>query len=436
MAFMKNTSYLFLPFSYAHAKDFVDINKAFGNNSCWDIYQDEIKYLLKYVAEKFDSRNKADCKCYHYQLNDFGRQIYGLGSEDDMFCIKGDDFEHRFRILSVHVYCFSSTVGIISVRVNFDSNDPLYITNAQYHLKKISRTKIFSDNAEDSSFTLFDVAHDMLDMLKGITEYDFFCYASEGTERANFLTLVDLPAKDSYEEELYYLRRCYSRNFDPTPEDDFEDITFRSVNNITWGISSEASVCIISTEKDKSGFLEREFYKNFNRQYMLMYIILLHQKYTLYTLMTKIGTGSSNDMNTLEEYRHNLYEFETDFVFACVTEVPQYQKVYELTYKAFSLEKMYEDVREPIRALSEIRMAAAKKEQRKRDSRLNTSIMLLSLLSIFSAIADGFQIAEGFRDIQNFTDDIPVMILKLVSAAVVLVIAGFVIANMLVHKKE
>lgn len=62
-----------------------------------------------------------------------------------------------------------------------------------------------------------------------------------------------------------------------------------------------------------------------------MYILLLHQKYALYMFLMKVDSGdckncgdSGKYMDELEKYRKELYEFEADFVFACVTEVPQY----------------------------------------------------------------------------------------------------------------
>ncbi len=42
-----------------------------------------------------------------------------------------------------------------------------------------------------------------------------------------------------------------------------------------------------------------------------------------------------------------------DFVFSCVTEVAQYQRLYDRMTDVFALKDMYEDVNEPIRALTE-----------------------------------------------------------------------------------
>ena len=61
-------------------------------------------------------------------------------------------------------------------------------------------------------------------------------------------------------------------------------------------------------------------------------------------LLTWIGIGANNDLSRLEKYRDQLCEFEMNFVFSCVTEVPQYQLLYDKMVEAFALKKMYEDV--------------------------------------------------------------------------------------------
>lgn len=136
------------------------------------------------------------------------------------------------------------------------------------------------------------------------------------------------------------MRRCYSDGFIYTEDDKLDEKEiFIPSKDTTWGISPEAAVCLVCPKHGSEKFLRETFYKNFNAQYLFMYIFLLHQKYVLYMFLTKIGIGIYNDLGTLEEYRQELYEFETDFVFSCVTEVPQYQKLYDRMTEAFSLKK-------------------------------------------------------------------------------------------------
>ena len=112
--------------------------------------------------------------------------------------------------------------------------------------------------------------------------------------------------------------------------------------------------------------------------------------------LMKIGIGIYNNLETLEEYRQELYEFETDFVFSCVTEVPQYQNLYDRMADAFSLKKMYDDVHEPLVSLGEVRRETTENEQKKRDDNVNRALLMLSVLSFFSALVDSFDFVESF----------------------------------------
>ena len=80
---------------------------------------------------------------------------------------------------------------------------------------------------------------------------------------------------------------------------------FSVVKNIIWGISPEAAVCIACPEMD---------------------------------------TG--------------------DFVYYRVTEVPQYQNLYDRLADIFSLKDMFEDVREPLLTLAEVRRMELKNSRK------------------------------------------------------------------------
>ena len=69
-------------------------------------------------------------------------------------------------------------------------------------------------------------------------------------------------------------------------------------------------------------------------------------------------------MSELEEYRRRLYDFETDFVFSYVTEVPQYQELYDRVAQSFALRRLFEDVHKPLNSLADVRREAAEEEHR------------------------------------------------------------------------
>lgn len=438
MSSLKNTSYFFVPFVFNKHADFSSLVNALDQSELWEQVHDEIMYMLKYVADKIDSYNKKTCQCFHYVLKETKRIQFGLASENDWFStaphsFHGEKTPIRFQLLNVQLYCFSTTVGIIAFKVHLEHDDPFWVSNALYHLKKVSREDIFT-STDYQGTTMLEISQKLVSELSTATEIKFFYYANPSTERANVLTYLEVDPKDNYKRELFYLRRCYSEGFIFAENEklDADEIYIPSKDTV-WGISPEAAVCLACPGFGRQKFIQGTFYKNFNAQYLFMYVLLLHQKYVLYMFLTKIGIGTYNNLDTLEDYRHQLYEFETDFVFSCVTEVPQYQYLYDKMTEAFSLKKMYEDVHEPLVSLSEVRRESAENEQKKRDVNVNRALLMLSVLSFFSALVDSFDFVNSFFG--WFLGDLGVKIVQVCCIVGIVVTVVLVFKNLLDSKK-
>ncbi len=102
-------------------------------------------------------------------------------------------------------------------------------------------------------------------------------------------------------------------------------------------------------------------------------------------------------MRELEEYRRRLYDFETDFVFSYVTEVPQYQELYDRVAQSFALRRLFEDVHEPLNSLADVRREAAEEEQEKRELGVNRALLILAVLWISNSFTPASTESEGIR---------------------------------------
>lgn len=378
----RNTAYIFIP-AFAGDSGALELLKELDKSEAWSRINTKIKYMLKYVSSKFDCEKPDKCHCFHYELNrKFNSEFE---TDEHMFC--GEAVKFGFKIKGVHLYCFRTGVVVFAIRAEFKDSNPYYISAAEYHLKKASREKIHSENGETT----------VLELIKGLAgeifdedKLDFFHYANPTTERANILTYVEVDKKEDYSRELFYLRRCYRD--DVSFSDDFledENSVYSPSNGVIWGISSEAAVCLVSPELGGREFVDNVLYSNFNEQYLFMYILLLHQKYVLYTYLTQIDMNMYNSLKKLEYYKEKLYEFETEFVFSAVAEVPQYQKLYEKMKNSFALESLFSDVREPVLTLGEMRA-------KKGEDKMNWILFAIALISIFSALADIIGLVEKF----------------------------------------
>ena len=417
---MENKSYMFIPFILERGEPpdaFRPLVEKVGKSRNWVQQTDEVRYMYKYVSDKFDCRNPKQCQCFHYRLEETSRGKIGIPEPGDRCRLEELQMYHGhqeyfgFYILEIHLYLFSTSVGIVAFKLRFEKNNPLWIASAQYYLKKAARQMICTDGGGEEATTVLALSRKMMSEFGEENDFDFFFYANEEAERAHFLTFLPVVQKDDYRYELYFLRRGYREGVLYIEDEDSDyDVIHRQSEDVFWGISTEAAVCLVCPELDRTGFIENTLSVNFDTQYLFMYIMLLHQKYVLYRFLTKIGVGAYNSLDRLENYREQLYEFESDFLFDCVTEVPQYQLLYDKMTKAFALKKMYQDVREPITKLSEMRWQTMEKERArqeerlrkrdlekgKRDENVNRALIAISVLSVFSALADSFQFAGSF----------------------------------------
>lgn len=400
--YLSNFSYIFIPFCVENEDMFLPFNESIQKTEKWTRSSDKISYLHRYVSDRLISENKANL--FRYYLNPLSTEDvelpldkYCYGTHPKRFNGKENE-TFDFKIIDVQLFCFNTSVCILVYKLNFTNNNPFHIAAAQYYLRKINTERVVlkKNNGEKISKSFIDISKDVLGELVNKYNLNFFFYSTINTERANFFTYLDLPKADSYDEELFYLKWCYSDDFmynDECIETDC--VNYVADSNKIWGISPSAAVCIVNrTEKTKK-FIENTYQKNFQNQYLFTYVFLLHQKYMLYLFLTKIPIDVDYDLDLLEDYKRRLYEFDTKYIFAQISEVPQYQRFYEKVMKCFKIKEMFDDVQDPLSHLVEIQRINNEAQQQRHDHSINTALVVLSLLTIVSAITDASGITSN-----------------------------------------
>lgn len=91
----------------------------------------------------------------------------------------------------------------------------------------------------------------------------------------------------------------------------------------------------------------------------------------------------------LKKYKKFLADFERDYVFSVVTDIPQFKIVYERMVKSFNFDNLYTDIYEPVIELNN--------RQKIRQVNIITIFeCVLSILGLISIIVDGKQIVYMF----------------------------------------
>lgn len=403
----KHFSYIFIPFSMENPDRFRALTKAVADSGRWDPVQDNIRYMLKYVSDKYVDSDNQNRLFYHFTLRDACRQAFQIAPENEWFQTAekypvNNIWEHiRFHLNKVHLFCFGTRMCILAYQISLEKTEALDVADSLFHLKlaDLEVEQVMPVEAEGAAkpprTTALQLAQALVEEFQAVDPLTFFGHMDPQYARANVLTYLEVPEQENYDRELFYLRNCYNRRFLYTKNEELDrKEIFQNTEDIIWGVTSEASVCLSCPAKGNTRFIRKVFLENFQSEYLFMHVILLHQKYVLYMLLTELGIGENNDREMLEKYQENLSEFKADFVFSVITEVPQYQNLYDYMVRASALERLYQDVQEPLISLGEIRRKAEEKEQAKRDSNINHALLLLSILSFFSVMADSY----GFVD--------------------------------------
>lgn len=391
--YKNNFSYIFIPFALERAEDFDGFCKSVRESGNWEVMDDEIRYLHRYVSEKLKSYSGDRINAYRFRIRREFAQKQGVHFDAPWYTTEPKSFRGEenvrfaFTISDVQLFSFNTSICVLAFQLCFKDSDPYRVAAAEYYLRKITTERISFGDGPKESFV--DLSGKLLEQQLEKYCADFFFYAAPNNERANFLTYIDVPKKDSYAQELFFLKWCYHDGFEYDAdccEDGSED--YLASSNIVWGLSASAAACLVCREGQRGDFVEKTFQKNFQKQYLMTYILLLHQKYMMYLFLTKISVGIDGNLVQLENYKRRLYEFETNYMFSHISEVPQYQRFYEKVKKTFALDAMFNDVREPLVQLAQIQSQAAEKKQREYDNRINTALTTLSLLTVVSAVTD------------------------------------------------
>lgn len=132
MELVTNASYFFIPFSYGCP--FSRFYQSLLHSESWEIIHDEIKYMLRHVADKLDSTKEESCLCFHFALKEDARKQLQMVSPREVCRIEGKFSGKKeifpFRLTGVQLYCFSTQIGVMAFRLEFDRDDPIWLATA------------------------------------------------------------------------------------------------------------------------------------------------------------------------------------------------------------------------------------------------------------------------------------------------------------------
>lgn len=394
-----NHSYIFIPISLkGRLLSFSQLQQQLPHEKYWEITKDEILYLYRYITDKMDISRPDDCVYFHMKLSGSALEEAGLGANGKEYSIHPRDeylFDDHidFKITNIHLFVFRSLICVAAIQVSFVDNDPLYMATGLYYLKKPNRDHIWIGE-NDTQKTVQGVLYELLP-IQIQSSASFFFYLNSGMERSNTMSLTFHHEGSSVEKELYYLKNCYrASGFEYTDGQRKEDERLITSDDYEWGVTNENLACVITR---KTRHIENAFIKHFCAQYLFMYVFLLHRKYDLYRILTDIGVGEQRDLGALKHYKELLFEYQADYSFVRITEVPQYHRLYKKIEEKMELDALFSDAMEPVTSLTQLRQEKSEEEQSKKNNEIESALGLLSVLTVFSALIDCYSYIEAIR---------------------------------------
>lgn len=328
---------------------------------------------------------------------------------------------------SIDLYVFKTSVNILQIEMHFDTADAMDIPSNLFHLKNISSYRSSGIIPQSNSWTCEELrAYAQFPEKRGITfdeitrflikhiddglRPELLFYANEGCGKMNILAYAELPMDTAAEEvtrKLFYLGNCYNNSYIYSSSHCIPSNAHWQSPDIAWGYSSEALACVTLCgqaivraakgsgahhsmgEWEHRRFIKRTFIKNVKSNYRFMYLILLHQKYAYYLLLTRLGAGQDKDVEVLEDYKSQLETLRTNFAFSRVSEAAQYQQLYAKLSEEFKLADIDRDVNDPLVTLTQLKHDEEERQDRRRERDMNHALALLAVLSIISCVCDG-----------------------------------------------
>lgn len=403
------------------------------------------KYLLNYVAGRINNSEITDSVC-QYKNYDFEKLIKDkIVSNDNKYFI--ENYDAVFNLEAIKVFAFNTDIVLFAVKIRFCESDYVTMSKLLFAIKEKpeSISCINSDGKKTSGFYLKNLIKSVAE--KTILGNDVCklknnnIYSHDDFQRLNIISYYETDdLKDNFEEAVFRLGHCYDDSF--VFSDSTSDICSIYTNNAVcqWGITAETVACI--AYPDKTEFVQKYFSANFDNCYLLMFALLLNQKFELYELLGRINkkllSEEDGSYKTAFSFRDDFYRFEQNFNFHIISEVPQYQNVYNIMYKSLGIDRLMDDVKEPLEAINAILHEKEENKERESEQKTESLLTIISALAISSALIDTWDFLTNIKCIW-FGEPVPniyAMKAQLIFSALILLTSLIVLARIILIRKK
>ncbi len=460
----QNVSFFFFPVRTSRSP--AELSAALDASGCWKSFKgsggklgseegagdhDNARYFLKHVGASFHAQAGEHTVCVQRRLDcrapSFAEAFLPFSADTvfESWDTRSKAAKGRFRLSGAYLFCFDTDVCLLAVEISHDAAELAELSDSLFLLKEYARRCIrYADGDAFHTATWMDLITPILfsafgppDTADGATAYRLIDNWSVPSFQRIFILTYAQTAGQVSEEELFYLSHCYSVDFGYSPQTDDKPKTYRNNEVSTWGFTTEAACCIARCTPENEAFLRDVFIYSIKNGYLLLFVLLLHQKYVLQEFLAqnelRRNEAGSGRGALAREYRDAFYLFEQKYNFRYVSDLAQYQNLYEIVYDAFKIDPLFEDVKEPLEAIKQELDEQEQRQEEENDKKTERALTVLSLFAMFSALTDAWssisQLIEALSSGAAFLEHL----IHIIIAAVIFI--GFICLGgpLLVH---
>lgn len=418
--------------------------------------------LRKGLSDLFSTRENKSKIMTWYQVKDESRTVFGLpkGKQEyvDFYC-RANKAEPccQVAIEEENLYLFESGIGFVELEIRYRETDVSGYPYQNYFISEITdernyflpRQKNFAGGREPveevaatkepEPITVKKLLDNVIAYIPGVTDF----YTGNSWEKAvrkgliySFIYLDEEP--EDFPELLFRLRMNYKDSY-KVPEKDSDlrknKFVLQNFSNSYWGTSCNAAVNVSIRTEDQvtNDFFESQFASKMKKEYFVLFMAALHQRFVLMKLMYDMGELDRLDSDYKEMKRQlkeaRKYQAEAaNLKFRDFFQFPSYVQhvntYYDLLCDTFCITELYKDLSQDMKNVEEICKVYVEKikkyESVKKDlwkavpKAMNT--LLLTAVGCMTLMNESWSLLESAFGIPAGTMSIPVLLVTAVLA--------------------
>lgn len=413
--------------------------------------------LRKGLSDLFSKEDNKSRIMYGYRVDRNVHQYLSLprriSDTIQFYCRSKNRVEpYQVKIADISLYLFESGVGFIEAEFEHQNNNVEELIACNYFMSEIgdnnnyfvASQQIWREEKKTKEkieirFTLKELLEKVLVHIPGVTDF----YSGKEWETAYkkgiVYSYILMDAKpENFEELLFNMKQNYKSSYkapkryvelqdDPTVLQQFENSYWVSSYNGATNIS------IKTNDKTTNEFFEHNFYAGMHNVYFILFLAVLHQKYTLLKLMWEMGELDrlENDFRIMKEQldKTKIYQTEAAYLrFRDFFKFPSYiqhiNEYYDLLYRTLNIEELYKDFSQDLKNIEDIcklyiekitNHQMAKNKLKKAIVKAATTL-LTAFLGFTTLLNESWSFVEKAYGIPAGTISIPVVFVTIVLA--------------------